>query len=154
MIARPAVVIAVNDGDESIWVRIHNDTAVCSSCTNSQGCNSAQLFAKLFRKNNDADIKIASSLPLKVGDKVFVGIKESQLLRFSLLIYLMPLCCLILAALIVQISGNNDFLAISAGFTGLIVSFIGLKRFGNNRFHNDLIILRHPDNNDRMPEAA
>lgn len=134
MIEHPAAVIAVDRDNNSVWVNVHKPSQPCGACSeylhSKQATCSIALFAKLSAKSDNTTLKITTPLPLQVGDRINLGIQETQLLRYSLLIYMTPLAGFILSALVAQmINNNNDWLMTLAGLSGLIAGFVAVKWF-------------------------
>lgn len=93
-------------------------SSACSHCQQQSSCG-ASLYARFLPKR---ELAISSSIPLQVGDKVIVGIEESQLLVTSLLLYLLPLLLMLVG---VGVMGNHAQTPASvlAALSGLMAGF-------------------------------
>ena len=121
MIEERAVVAEAGDG--YAWVEIRRQSA-CGACHASDGCGTAAL-AKVWGDRR-ARVRAVSTLPLRPGDAVIVGLAEGALLRGSLLVYLLPLALLLAGALLGQaaFAGAGEEPVILAGTVGLGLGFL------------------------------
>ena len=102
----------------------------CGGCQQKDSC-STSVLDKYFG-NKQINMKLSTDLNLSVGDTVTVGLDEAIFLRLTLLIYLLPLCVLILFAVLGQQLSDHyliggEALTISFGLVGFIACFYGLK---------------------------
>lgn len=135
MIEEEAIVTRIQGG--KIWIKGGYKPS-CGGCEQKTSCGTP-LFEKLLNRNNVA-IEAISSIAVRSGDQVIVGIDETAVLHSSFKVYMIPLIALFLFGL----TGKNlgDYLNIeeaelmSIGFalTGLVLSIIYLK----NRFNQDV----------------
>ena len=108
----------------------------CNSCKQNESC-STSLLSKYFGSKS-IQMFLKTDELLEVGDTVKVGLDEGVFLRLTMLIYFLPLCMLIVAALIGQVISESllisgELLTIASGIAGFIVSFYGLKYFIKHR---------------------
>ncbi len=99
----------------------------CSSCQVNSSCGTG-LISKAFGEKSFIT-PMLNSVNSQVGDEVEVGIPENLVVKFSLLVYLLPLSCMILVTLIAQFLLPNfqeTFLILTA-FISLILGFFVVK---------------------------
>ena len=97
MIEERAIVVATRDG--FAWVRSRgNDT--CRACATSSGCGIAWISRAFSAKR--AALQCANRAHARVGDEVTIGIDEGVLLKGSTLVYLAPILCMLVAALMAE----------------------------------------------------
>ncbi len=92
------------------------------------GCDSCSLHGICFSKNTPAVFKIASELPLQVGDEVELHISAEGKVLASLLVFGLPVLFLVLGFLLA-----NQFLAelpsIGLAFLAMGLSFFIIRCF-------------------------
>ena len=91
MIEELAVVVKIEN--HQVWVESGQNSA-CGGCLQKASCTTNALGSVLKKKS----VPVDSDIQLKTGDEVMVAIDESQLLRASLLLYLLPLLALFTGA--------------------------------------------------------
>ena len=136
MITETAKVIDVDDDIVTIESEIKSS---CSGCQQVDTCGSGQV-AKAFPQKH-ACFKTKSDLPLKIGDKVLIGIEEKNLLTTAWQVYMWPLIGLILGAAVGQqlVSRGifqTELLVIVFGFSGCYMGF-RLAKFWQSYSHQD-----------------
>ena len=94
----------------------------CNSCNARKGCGS-HLLNKLGPEDAEV-IKIASKQPLKAGQRIEIGIRESSLLSSALLVYMTPLLGLFIVAGLFQALFHTDLASASGALLGGIGGFI------------------------------
>lgn len=120
-------VLAV-DGEDA-WV-LPADPSACQACAEGRGCGGG-LLAKALAKPPEP-VRVANCLNARVGDGVVLGIAEDELLRASLLMYLLPLLVLTAGAGIGQWLGGGDIWAIGGGVAGFLLGLV-MVRLGARR---------------------
>lgn len=118
MIEEQASVVSVQ-GDQ-IWVQTQRKS-VCGTCSARKGCGTASL-EQLFGHRR-TQMRVSSSLPVKAGDEVILGIEESTLLRGSLLLYGLPLLLLLAGAIVISyaLPEAGEIGVISGAVAGLVL---------------------------------
>jgi sigma-E factor negative regulatory protein RseC len=84
-------------------------TSACSSCASQDSCGTS-VYAKILPER---ELTLTSSLELKAGDTVIVGIEEAHLVKASLFMYLFPLVIMLLVVGLYD--GSELTTAIAAG---------------------------------------
>lgn len=79
-----------------VWVQGTGRPSSCGKCVQNSSC-STHLLEKYIAKR---EIPVDTELSLECGDKIVVAIDEGQLIKGSLLIYILPLLALFLGALL------------------------------------------------------
>lgn len=124
MIEESAVVVEAGDG--YAWVETRRRSA-CGACSASEGCGTTTL-AKVWGERRTR-VRALSTLSLRPGDAVIVGLAEGALLHGSLLVYLLPLALLLAGALLGQaaFAGAGEEPVILAGAVGLGLGFLAAR---------------------------
>jgi sigma-E factor negative regulatory protein RseC len=137
MLEETAQVVRIK-GDE-VWVETQRRSS-CGSCAAEKGCGTATLSRVLGNRRNL--VRVLSAIPLRVGDRVVIGIREQALVRGSLAVYAVPILLLLLGGLIGELGAeqfiweNAEIASVTLGISGLIAGLVWLKRF-TRRIQND-----------------
>ena len=137
MLEETAQVVRIN-GNE-VWVETQRRSS-CSSCSAEKGCGTAILSKVLGNRRNV--VRVLSAMPLRVGDRVVIGIREQALVRGSLAVYAVPILLLLLGGLIGELGAeqfiweNAEFASVTLGISGFIAGLVWLRRF-TRRIRND-----------------
>lgn len=106
MIESIATVVAVGD----TWAQVEcRRQSACGHCRQQDSCGVGAVAKAM--PGHPQLLEIALTGPLSVGQQVRIGIPERSLLTSALLVYLVPLICMLLGAL----AGNQIF---SRGWLG------------------------------------
>jgi sigma-E factor negative regulatory protein RseC len=119
----------------------------CQSCTAKKGCGTALLSEHVGRKMTRFHAE--NSLNARIGDEVIVGLSEQAMLNGSLLVYLFPLVCMILAALLADalldpawLSAQGlsaDLLTALAAMAGLVLAMLAVRNKFAGRHSQQLL---------------
>ena len=120
MLEETARVVRV-EGNE-VWVETER-RSTCSSCSAQAGCGTAVLSRVLAKRRNR--VRVLSDLPLRVGDRVVIGVHEQALVRGSLAVYAVPIVMMLLGALAGEL-GARQFLWQSAEAASTLLGVAGL----------------------------
>jgi len=120
MLEETAQVVAV-EGSE-VWVETERRSS-CSSCAVQAGCGSAALAKVLGQRRSR--VRALSDMPLSVGDRVVIGIREQAVVRGSLAVYAVPVVMLLLGAVAGDM-GARQFLWHNAELASLVLGVAGL----------------------------
>lgn len=127
MIEENGTVIAVDGG--AVWVQTIRQST-CGSCSARKGCGQGALARMTDGRANQ--VRVRNTCGAAVGDRVILGIEESQLLRASLLVYALPLVLLLAGALVASgLWPGRDLAAILGGAVGLASGFVLLRVFSS-----------------------
>ena len=126
MIEEPVFVTAV-EGDFA-WVSTAGVNSGCSSCSVSGGCG-ISLLANFTARRSEKSFKVRNQAGAQTGDSALLGIDESTFIKGALLMYFLPLCCLIGFSLLAKWLWNpgSDIPIIISGSMGLFASLAWLK---------------------------
>lgn len=81
------------------WLLLQAQTqSACGSCSVSKGCGTSLLAKVVGRKFTH--FQAENNINAKVGDTVVVGIAEDALLKGSLMMYILPVMCMLIFALL------------------------------------------------------
>ncbi len=121
-----AVVLHLHGGDAEIAPVGHNG---CGHCADGKGCGSGKL-SQLFCSSKPRTFLVENRAGAQVGDEVSVGLPDGVLLRTSMLMYLLPLACMLGGALLF---GNvfvamRDAGALLGAVAGLLAGFFLVRR--------------------------
>ena len=118
MIEETAVVSRIFENQ--VWVRVASGSS-CGKCSQNSSC-STQLLEKYGPKR---EIPVDTGLLLECGDRIIVAIDETQLIKSSLLIYILPLFMLFVGALL------GEFIAgfWAANYLDLVISVFAVVSF-------------------------
>jgi len=149
-----ATVEAVNTGagdhpnDQSALFRAV-PPAACSGCAKLHGCG-MQLLDQLSAGDSPGRLGpvslSASSLqqPLRVGQSVRISLPGALLLRWTALMYLLPLIVSTAVAVMLDTWGVPEGWVVAGFLSGLVAAFAALKLLQrlSSSFHNPLRFLR------------
>ncbi|MCU7904686.1 MAG: SoxR reducing system RseC family protein [Candidatus Thiodiazotropha sp. (ex Epidulcina cf. delphinae)] len=129
MIEEPATVVSL---DEQYAVVVTEQRAACGSCRSAGGC-STTLLAGLFKRRHN-QLTVLNPIQAKPGERVIIGLREQTLLKVSVLAYLLPLVCMIAAAILMQgltahfAWHGGELSLVVGGLLGLIAGLLPLRR--------------------------
>lgn len=96
MLTEIAVVVAYEQGIAQVKCQ---SQSACGSCMAKSACGNAAL-AELTGERGEYIFQIETITPLNIGQQVEIGLSEQAMLRSAILLYLVPLCSLLLAVII------------------------------------------------------
>ncbi|TRW49597.1 SoxR reducing system RseC family protein [Aliidiomarina halalkaliphila] len=99
----------------------------CGGCQQQNHCG-AGLLSKAF-PSRQGTLSIWMDSTPAVGDTVELLLPEQVMVRFSFLLYLVPLLALFAGAWLGQALLGSEGISILLGFSAFALSFIGLKRW-------------------------
>lgn len=113
---------------DAVWVEADRRKG-CERCEAGQGCGGGVLGRLVVR--GKSQVRAMNDLTgLQVGDQVVLGLDERLLLRGSLMTYLVPLLCLLAAALFAELALQASDLAVAAyGGLGLGAGLLILRSY-------------------------
>lgn len=118
-----AIVLGVS-GDEAEISPVGN--LGCSHCHSGKGCGSGRL-AQMFCSNKPRRFTAVNSARARAGDEVNVVLPQGELLRSSVLMYLLPLLLLLGGAMLGAALGGDgatrDGYAMLGALSGLLAGF-------------------------------
>jgi len=118
--------------DDFALIEIERRTA-CGLCGQKRGCGNATWGKLLGHKSQT--IRAKNEIGAKVGDSVVVGIDERALLSTVFYLYIVPLLSMLIAAVLADITFDNEFYVILAAASGLVLAFLWVK--GHLRGYGD-----------------
>ena len=128
MLREEGIVKAVNGDRAEVQVQVQH---ACGSCSAKSGCGTS-LVASLFPQRGHSFIA-RNSVGARPGDRVVIGLDESDLQLASLMIYLLPLLGLIGGALsgiyLARLlgSGDGELLSILLGVGGMTAVLLWVR---------------------------
>jgi sigma-E factor negative regulatory protein RseC len=156
MIEETAIVVSASQGHA--WVKTEKNSS-CGSCSSGSSCSSKNNIFSLFGKETNSTQKVANPLYAKPGDKVVIGLQSGDLLKTSLLAYLLPLLTLILFAIVGKslfawLGYSIESGAMLFGVAGLIAGFSladKLVKHVANKRQLEPVILRIKEDTTAQP---
>ena len=124
MIEEYALVTACEDDQATLEIERQ---VACGLCGQKRGCGSATWGKLLGHKSNSFYAK--NLIHANVGDSVVVGINEQAILSSVFLIYILPMLGMLTGAVLTDYYFNNQFYVIIGAISGLLISFVLVKRF-------------------------
>jgi sigma-E factor negative regulatory protein RseC len=132
MIIEAATVIRV--ADDSVWVSCDNQ-AGCQRCAEGRGCGGG-VFSRLLG-DRLREVRVDRyGHRLRAGDHVQIGIAEVDLLKASLMMYLVPLLTMLIMAVIVTRvtpAGWQELGGVLGALAGLFAGLALARRFGQQQ---------------------
>ncbi len=132
MISETATVLRVT-GDTA-WVSCASQSG-CQRCAEGRGCGGGVFGRILGDRLREVRVDVGGH-PLRVGDQVEIGLSELDLLRASLMMYLVPLVGMlalaVIAGLTISPAWREPGVAI-AGAAGLFAGLVLARRFGQRQ---------------------
>jgi sigma-E factor negative regulatory protein RseC len=128
MIEEPAHVVYTEG--EYAWVETERRSS-CGSCS-AKGCGTGALSKILGRRSQR--LKVLNPIDAKQGDDVVLGIREQDLLKGSLAVYIVPLLAMLAGALLgeglaPQWGSDSEALSLLGGVLGLASGFLWLHYY-------------------------
>ncbi|MEQ3651950.1 MAG: SoxR reducing system RseC family protein [Glaciecola sp.] len=119
-------IVRIVEGN-TVWIET-TVKSTCGSCHASENCGTS-VIAKAFT-NKPELLKLQAPDSLVVGQRVKLGVPESQLLSASMLVYILPLFALIFAVVLLQslLPSAHEIWQVGLGFTAMAMSFYALRR--------------------------
>lgn len=120
--------IVVRLGVETAWIKTTR-TSACETCAAKSSC-------RTLGGGKEMEVEAINEAGAKIGDTVTVGFKSSSLLKLTFFIYIFPILCMVVGAVIGQqfaVSMSYDASILSAVF-GLLffgVAFLFVRSKGN-----------------------
>lgn len=121
MLTTRAKVVATKHLTASVSVQ---QVSGCEQC-NGKGCGSSKV-AQLFCQQN-ATFEVVNLVNAQQGDEVLISVQEGALLRGITVLYLMPLCALVIGAVVASYSLHSEFWVAIGAILGLLLGFFGVK---------------------------
>ena len=133
MIEEQAVVIQARGNHVEIQMQRQS---TCNHCDLNQGCGTGAIGRMLGHRSKP--LIIETSLPLKTGDQVVLGMPDSSFLRASLMIYGLPLLSLVCFASLAQmLFAGSEGLVLIFALAGLALGLIFSAKKAKSRFSSD-----------------
>ncbi len=130
MLKETAQVVRI-DGDQ-VWVETQRQST-CGSCAAAKGCGTATL-AKVLGQRRTL-VRVLSRQPLRIGDRVVIGIREQALVRGSLAVYAVPILLMLAGGIIGELGAqgflwdNAEPASVLLGIAGFATGLVWLRKF-------------------------
>jgi len=125
MMTEQAIVTASAEG--RIEVSLQRASA-CAGCELSEGCGTGALGRLLG--NRSRPLVIETDRDLQPGDELELCLSEGALVKASLIVYGLPLVCMVMGGLVTALFGATDFWTASISIAGFLVGFGFARRYG------------------------
>jgi len=135
MLVEEGRVVAVDES--GVWVQTISQTS-CGGCSAQSGCGHGLLNRLTGRARNLVRVLPGSHDParLSVNDLVSIGIPDGVVIRGSLVVYMLPLVCMLAAALFAQsVIAAGDAVNALMGGAGLLAGVMLIR--WHARYHRD-----------------
>ncbi|MFC4653690.1 MULTISPECIES: SoxR reducing system RseC family protein [Rheinheimera] len=121
------IAVVVKTDAEGVWLKTQAKTS-CNACQANDNCGTGVVAKALTPRENV--FFVAGHTNLLAGQTVQIAVTEQQLLSAAALVYLWPLACLILSALLLQHLQLPDSTVTLGALTamGLAFALIRLRR--------------------------
>lgn len=130
MLEETAQVVRI-DGDR-VWVETQRQST-CGSCSAAKGCGTATLASVLGQRRTR--VRVLSRQPLRIGDRVVIGIREQALVRGSLAVYAVPILLMLAGGIIGELGAqgflwdNAELASVLLGISGFAAGLVWLRKF-------------------------
>lgn len=131
MMTEQAIVTACGEG--RIEVSLQRASA-CGQCELSGGCGTGALGRLLG--NRSRPLVIETDRNLQPGDELELCLSEGALVKASLIVYGLPLVCMVFGGLVAALFGLADYWTASISIAGFVVGF-GLARRSGRKLESD-----------------
>jgi sigma-E factor negative regulatory protein RseC len=134
MIEESATIISVDDGYAIVETQLR---PACGACASANSC-STSVLSGLFKRNNNR-LRVSNPIHASPGEQVIIGLQEKTFLKVSFLAYLLPLVCMILVAILMQLVATNfnwqigELPQVLGGLLGLISGLFLLRLFAGQK---------------------
>ena len=121
----------VTDADASLaWIRTIR-SGTCASCSSKDSCGTS------IHGQKEMVLAVKNTLNVQKGDQVVIGLETKPLLVISFLLYIFPVSCLILGALIGNSLApyfhiNPSLLSLVLGFLFFGAAFLMIRKKGRS----------------------
>ncbi len=158
MIEETALVVECNGAQA--WVETQR-SSTCGSCAARKDCGTGALSKVLGRKT--VHLRVLNRIDAKPGEEVVVGLNEGALVRGSIVVYILPLLCLFLFALLGQFLAaqlkfdSTQLASIFFGGIGLALGMLWVRRFSMKISQNPRyqpVILRRAASGHSVPRPT
>ncbi|MBT5231772.1 MAG: SoxR reducing system RseC family protein [Methylococcales bacterium] len=122
MMTETAEVVEVRS--DKVLVKVVKQSG-CSGCQ-SKSCG-VHSVSKLSH-HRSVELLLNNSVDAKKGDHVLLGLDESDILKVSVLAYLVPIFCLFAFLILGHLLSFPSAYEPLFGIAGLVVGFVGLKK--------------------------
>ncbi|MDX1391011.1 MAG: SoxR reducing system RseC family protein [Rheinheimera sp.] len=137
MVEEIATVVACDDN--GLWLTT-TPVASCNRCQASADCGTG-IVAKTLTPRT-LHFFVPSTLKLLPGEQVKIGLAEPALINAALMVYLLPLCLMLLLALLGAGAGANEGIQMLLALLGAVAGFMLARRYGKRQEqHNHIQIL-------------
>lgn len=139
---------------DAVWLEAVRRTG-CGRCDEPGGCGNGTLARIAREKTGRVRALNRDGLVLAVGDHVVVGIPEDAMLRGAMLVYALPVACLLAGAVAgslvagtVGTSLNAELASLAGAAAGLVAGFAGVRFLSSRLALNPVtqpVVLRRAD---------
>jgi sigma-E factor negative regulatory protein RseC len=114
-----------------VEVELQNQSG-CQHCELQSGCGTGAI-GKLLG-NRQKPLIVAATPDLRVGETLMIGVSEHNLYLVCLLVYGLPLVCMIAIAIILTLLGIPEFLIVLISIAVLLATFGLISHLSNTIF--------------------
>ncbi|PJG84917.1 SoxR reducing system RseC family protein [Conservatibacter flavescens] len=125
MLTETAVVVAYEKGVATVQCQTQS---ACGSCVARKGCGTSVLSELTGEKGNHL-LSVESLMPLKVGQRVQIGLEEKSLIITALLMYIVPLLTLLATTFLTDGIFDNELVRAMIIFMTTAIAFIAVRYY-------------------------
>ena len=125
MIEQQGRVVEIEEG--LVWVSYVRQTA-CQSCKSEAVCGNSYL--EKWASGRITHIPALTSLDLRIGDDVIIGIAENAVLKASVFVYALPILLMVFGCYVGNLFSGNDLGAGIGGGVGMTSGFFAVYVHG------------------------
>ncbi len=133
MLTESAVVIEYESGKAKVKCQ---SQSACGSCAAKSACgNSALSELTGSGARGEHIFTIETITPLKVGQRVEIGLSEHSLIKSALLMYCVPLFTLLFSTLLFDSLLSHELVSVFFIFISTTLSFLGVRWYAQKLNH-------------------
>lgn len=133
MLTESAVVIEYESGKAKVKCQ---SQSACGSCAAKSACgNSALSELTGSGARGEHIFTIETITPLKVGQRVEIGLSEHSLIKSALLMYCVPLLTLLFSTLLFDALLSHELVSVFFIFISTALSFLGVRWYAQKLNH-------------------
>ena len=133
MLTESAVVIEYESGKAKVKCQ---SQSACGSCAAKSACgNSALSELTGSGARGEHIFTVETITPLKVGQRVEIGLSEHSLIKSALLMYCVPLFTLLFSTLLFDSLLSHELISVFFIFISTTLSFLGVRWYAQKLNH-------------------
>ncbi len=125
MLTETGRIVAIEN--DALWVETIQKST-CGQCAAQKGCGQS-LLSKMGQSSGHLRVLLQGRSPsaYQLGEEVTIAIADDLVVKSALLIYLLPLCVMLVFSLFAHTYFNNEGLTIASAILGLVLGGLLLR---------------------------